>query len=360
VSDAVGDHAEARIRGAFRSQGASCESLGSPFMARLMPLIGARLTPGTAVGARVLSWPGDAGPAGQSVPLRLAGALHGLVLDGTDAGLMAVYPPQEATDTALWAAIQQSLCRHEARIMAWLDQAPQTNEIRRSVALLPAIWWLCERVGATPELILSELGASAGLNLQIDHYAIETPAGLSGPETPSIRLKPDWQGAPLPQPATLRIVDRAGVDRNPMDVRDPDAALRLLSYLWADQPERLALTRAAFRLVESPPARGDAAPWLRDRLATWRERSQAAASLHVVFNTIAWQYFPPETQAACANALEAAGAVARADKALAHVALEADGRRDGAALSVRLWPHAPEPRLLARVDFHGRRVDWHG
>jgi hypothetical protein len=329
-------------------------------MGRLMPLIGARLTADTPVGARVLSWPGDVGPGGHSVPLRLAGALHGLVLDGTDPELASVYPPNAATDDALWAAIDTTLGRHAARIMAWLDEAPQTNEIRRSAALHPALWWLSARIGHAPDLILSELGASAGLNLHFDRYAIATPAGHAGPPDASICLQPDWRGAPLPPAAMGPVVDRGGVDRHPMDVAEPGAALRLLSYLWPDQPERLARTRAAFGVVERPPDRGDAAPWLTARLAAWRDGTSARPSLHVVFNTIAWQYFPPETQAACTAALETAGASAAAGKALAHVALEADGRRDGAALTVRLWPQAPEPRLLARVDFHGRWLDWHG
>lgn len=350
----------ARVRGAFRSQGRSCAGLGSPFMGRLMPLIGARLTGATAVGARVLSWPGDVGPAGQSVPLRLAGALHGLVLDGTDKRLMAVYPPNEAGDDALWEAVEAALEAHGARIMAWLDEAPQTNELRRSVALLPALWWLCARMGTVPDLTLSELGASAGLNLQFDRYAIDTPTGVSGPEDAAIVLRPDWRGAALPPPARPEVVDRAGIDRNPIDVSDPKEALRLLSFLWPDQPERLSRTRAACAMAESPPDRGDAAPWLTARLAAWRDGAPARPALHMVFNTIAWQYFPPETQATCTAALEAAGAEATAGHALAHVALEADGRQDGAALTVRLWPHAPEARLVARVDFHGRWLDWHG
>jgi hypothetical protein len=329
-------------------------------MGRLMPLIGARLTGETAVGARVLSWPGDVGPAGQSVPLRLAGALHGLVLDRKDPGLVAVYPPNEAGDETLWTAVADALDRHEARIMAWLDEAPQTNEIRRSAALHPALWWLCARMGTVPDLVLSELGASAGLNLRFDRYAIATPGGIAGPADAAICMRPEWRGAPLPPPVSPPVVGRAGIDRNPIDVADPAQALRLLSYLWPDQPERLALTRAAFDMVRSPPDRGDAAPWLAERLEAWRSSRNAQPSLHIVFNTIAWQYFPARTQAACSAALETAGAAATAGKALAHLALEADGRRDGAALTVRLWPQAPEARLLARVDFHGRWLDWHG
>ena len=34
----------------------------------------------------------------------------------------------------------------------------------------------------------------------------------------------------------FRVTDRAGVDRNPLDPHDPAAQLRLLAYLWPDQP----------------------------------------------------------------------------------------------------------------------------
>jgi PTH1 family peptidyl-tRNA hydrolase len=318
-----------------------------------MPLIAERLTTGTEVGARILNWEGDVGPAGQSVPLRTAGALHALVLDGTDAGLVAAYPPATVDDDTLWAAVQAAVDRHGARIMAALDRAPQTNEVRRSAILLPALWWLLAKAGDMP-LALSELGASAGLNLMLDRFSIETPGGLAGPPQSAVHLRPEWRGSPPPA-RPLRVVDRTGVDRHPIDATDPDDALRLLSYLWPDQPERMALTRGAIALGPERPDEGDAAPWLENRLA-----ASEPGRLHAVYSTIAWQYFPPQTQATCMRALEQAGARATGESPLAHIAFEADGRRDGAALTVRLWPHTPAPQTLARADFHGRWVDWHG
>ena len=245
---------EARVRGAFRSQGKSCALLGSPFMGRLMPLIAERLTTGTEVGARILGWEGDVGPAGQSVPLRTAGALHALVLDGTDKGLAAAYPPATVDDDTLWAAVQGAVDHHGARIMAALDRAPQTNEVRRSAILLPALWWLLAKVGDMP-VALSELGASAGLNLMLDRFSIETPEGLVGPAKSPVHLRPEWRGPPPPA-RPLRVVDRAGVDRHPIDATNPDDALRLLSYLWPDQPERMALTCGAIALGPKRPDEG--------------------------------------------------------------------------------------------------------
>ena len=58
-------------------------------------------------------------------------------------------------------------------------------------------------------------------------------------------LTPDLAG-PLPPVSALNIIDRAGVDLNPLDPNKDK--LRLLAYLWPDQPERLALTRAALAL----------------------------------------------------------------------------------------------------------------
>lgn len=326
--------------------------LGSPFMGRLMPLIGERLAPDAVVARRVLDWPGDVGPGGQSVPLRLAGALHGLVLEGADPDLAAAYPPHEVSDDALWAAVAGALTRHEARLMTWLDAAPQTNEVRRAAALIPAIWWALERYDLP--VTLSELGASAGLNLSLDRFALQLHDVVQGPVDSPVRLTPDWTGK-APVPRALRVTERAGVDQNPLDPHDPAAQLRLLAYLWPDQPHRLALTRGAIALSQGMPDRGDAAPWLANRLATARP-----GRLHVVYNTIAWQYFPPATQAAATAALDEAGARATPDAPLAHIALEADGDAAGAALTVRLWPgaEAGAPQLLARVDFHGRWMDW--
>jgi hypothetical protein len=345
--------AASRVRAAFHSQGKSCAMLGSPFMGRLMPLIGERLTADTEVGARILGWEGDVSPAGQSVPLRTAGALHRLVLENRDPALVAAYPPSDVDDDTLWSAVEAAFRTRGAVILRELDRAPQTNEVRRSSVLLPTLWSLSGIVGALP-IELSELGASAGLNLMLDRFSIETPQGLVGPPESPVRLRPEWRGAPPPA-VPLTIAGRAGVDRHPIDARDPADALRLMSYIWPDQSDRMALTRGAIDLGPVRPDEDDAAPWLATRLS-----GRAEGCLHVVYTTIAWQYFPAETQASCTRSLEEAGARADTGSPLAHVAFEADGQREGAALTVRLWPHAPEPRVLARADFHGRWVDWLG
>ncbi len=328
------------------------EALGSPFTARLLRLLAARLSPGTPLTDRLFAWPGDIGPAGASLPLRLLGGLHALVLSGAAPALAAAFPPNEPPDdAALWAAIDGALSDHAAFLDRWLDSPPQTNEVRRAAALIAAGHWLTDRF-ALP-LALSELGASAGLNLNWDSYALAIHGQHYGPPDPAFSLAPDWSG-PLPPLARPQIAERRGVDLNPLDPTRPEDALRLTAYLWADQPERLARMRAALALPPAPVDRSDAAPWLARRLATPRP-----GRLHLVYHTIAWQYFPPATQRACAAALAEAGARASDAAPLAHLSMEADGGKagPGAALTLRLWPGGQEI-ALGRVDFHGRWLDW--
>lgn len=340
-----------KIRDAFNKQGLACERLGSAFMGRLMPLIGQRLAGDTAVGARCLAWQGDVGPSGQSVPLRLAGALHGLVRDGSAPGLAAVYPPHAAGDDELWAAVENALRVHEMRILDWLDRAPQTNEVRRAAAVIAGIWWALGEVGDRP-VVLSELGASAGLNLALDRFSVAMDGTVHGPADAAVALTPEWRGSGRPDPHPIAVVNRGGVDLAPLDVADATDALRLLAYLWPDQPQRLARTRAAIAITLAPPDADDAAPWLSRRLS-----APYPNALHVVYTTIAAQYFPQPTQAAIADHLRKAGAVEGAD--LLHLAMEADDSTPGAGLTATLWTGGtPKQVRLGRVDFHGDWIDW--
>lgn len=327
------------LQDAFKRQAKACEDLGSPFMGRLMRLCANRVAPGSPVTDRLLAWPGDVSSNGHSVPLRLAGALHALVLQGHP--LSAAYPPNTACDDTLWTAVEATFHSDKAHLMAWLDSPPQTNEVRRSAALLVAANLLSAQYPLP--FVLSELGASAGLNLNFDRYGL----GGYGDTSSSVQLTPSLQG-PLPPSAPITVKSRAGVDLNPLDPATD--RLRLLAYLWPDQPERLALTRAALDLAPPKPDQGDAAAWLEHRLA---QRHKGA--LHLVFHTIAWQYFPPPTQAACAEALADAGAQATANAPLAHLSMEADGHPKGAALTLTTWPGG-QTTPLGRVDFHGRRL----
>lgn len=338
-----------KLAEALRAQAENNASLASPFTARLLRLLGERLTPGTPLTDRLIGWPGDIGPSGDSVPLRLLGGLHALVLSKRAPGLAACFPPHpEPGDEALWRASEEAMRTQEPFLLRWLDSPPQTNEVRRAGVLIAAGHLLTACYGLP--IVLSELGASGGLNLMWDRYALSIAGQTYGPPDSPLRLTPDWQGAPPPV-ARPQVSDRRGVDLNPLDAHNEADALRLMAYLWADQPERLARTRVAMALADAQVDRGDAASWLAQRLSRPRP-----GALHMVFHTIAWQYFPPETQAGCDAALSEAGARASASAPLAHLSMEADGGH-GAALVLQCWPGGTR-EALGRADFHGRWVDW--
>lgn len=335
------------IQDAFAYQAESCASLGSPFMGQLMNACATHVWPAGAVRDRIFAWQGDISPRGQSVPLRLAGALHALHLQG-HATLDPVYPPHQVDDATLWDAVSATFVSDAAAIDAWLDSPPQTNEVRRASTLIAVGHWLTARFGLP--IRTSELGASGGLNLHWDAYALDIAGQRFGAKDPALTLIPDWTG-PLP-PATRPVVTQcAGVDLNPLDPSDVADALRLQAYLWPDQPERLTLTKAAIEAATTRVAKDDAIDWLKTRM------DHRPGTLHMIYSTVAWQYFPQAKQDEGTKLIEVAGATATADSPLAWFGMENDGGKKGAALTLRLWP-GDETIHLGRADFHGRWVDW--
>jgi hypothetical protein len=337
------------LRDIFLEQAKSCVELGSPFMGRLMTLLARHWPEDTEIARRFANWRGDIGPNGAALHLRLAGGLHALVLQGQDAELAAAYPPNVVDDVVLRDAVVKAIRRHDAFLCRWAEHAPQTNEVRRSAVLIAAAHWLDARYHLP--MRLSELGASAGLNLLFDKFAMQIGDDRWGPVDSTVRIAPDWRG-PLPPHTSPHIVERRGVDLNPLHVGRAEDEQRLMSYIWADQSDRMARTRAAMALQHQLVEKGDAIDWLVTRLA-----HPAAGHLHLIYHTIAWQYFPAERQATGRAIIEAAGALATENTPLAWFSMEADDNPNGAALTLRLWPG--DFRVsLGRAGFHGQWVQW--
>lgn len=338
---------------AFRQQATSCARLGSPFMGQLLGVLADHWPADSALARRFDRFEGDIGPAGASLPLRTAGGLHALVLTGRAPELAAIYPPEQASDSALRDAVLAALIDHEAFLLDWVESPPQTNEVRRSAALMAGAAVAAARFDLP--FVISELGASGGLNLMWDRYAMVLPGGVIASGSPVLTLTPEWDG-PMPPLTLPEVAARAGVDLNPLDPADPEDLLRLTAYLWPDQPRRLELTRAAATVMDAPIHRGDAIDWLEQRLV-----SAPDGHLHFVQHTVAWQYFPAAAQERGTALIEAVGARATPDRPLAWLAMESDGDTTGgigAALTLRLWP-GDVTLALGRADFHGRWVRWH-
>lgn len=336
---------------AFQRQAPHCADLGSDFTARLCLLLADNLDTDCAVGERMHEWSADPSHRADAVPLRLAGALHSLVLTKTDTGLMAVYPPNHigTSDAALWGAVDQALHTHEAFILDWLKSPPQTNEVRRCNGLIPAFHMLVDETGLP--LVTSEIGASGGLNLNWDKFAMEIEGQVWGDPTSPVRLNPDWSG-PLPPHAEINVINREGCDLNPLDPTNPDDRLRLRSYIWADQTDRLKRTDHAISLATDRVKKEDALDFLRRRLAEPHE-----GTLHVIYHSIMWQYLPDEAKEEGTRIIHAAGEKATSTAPLAWLQFEGDMNGEGAGITLTTWPGGKNQEL-GRADFHGRWVRW--
>ena len=333
---------------AFGWQVRAMETLGSPFMSRLMRLFRDRLTPGSPVGDAVHGWQGDPAPNADNLPLRLAGALHALRIEGL--ALDDVYPPATVDDDALWHAVVRAMEDHGPRIVDWLARAPQTNEVRRTAVTVPALHLLAGR-GLPIRLV--ELGCSGGLNLAADRFRVRAGDIVYGPDS-AVGIAPDWQG-PAPVPGRPEIAERIGIDLAPLDPGAADGRLRLLAYLWPDQPDRMDRTDAAIAVARGLPIEriaGDFTDWLE------RDLAPVPGRLTCLVHTIAWQYLDAAAKTRAEAAIAAAGARATADAPLARISMESEDRADGAVIRLTMWPGGPVP--LGRADYHGRWVRWEG
>ena len=337
----------------FRQQARFCGEYGSPFMARLLETLALDLEAGGPTAELTANWPRS--PRIDAVSLRVAGALHAAVLSGRDAALAAEYPAtRPAWDMArVWPLARDFLARERDWVAGFLGSAPQTNETRRTIALLVGFLVLAARHDLPFELL--EIGASAGMNLCWDRFAYRTDSWQWGDS--DVQIATAWTGPPPPLDAALRIRSRAACDLNPIDIRDPAERLRLRAYVWADQAERLARFDAAAALAVAhgePVERADAAEWLEARLPR-----RAADALTIVYHSVFYQYPRTETRQRIARAITEAGERGGAPLAWLRLEPEAvlDGPRDSTRFLVDLitWPGG-ERRTLATTDGHGNFV----
>lgn len=344
-----------RLTAHFAEQAAYCFMFGSPFTGDLMQKMSEDLVAGGPVAALIGDWPTH--PRADALALRLTGALHFAALSGRDPALASVYPPANAASSmeAVWPLARAFLAREQAWVRAFIRSAPQTNETRRSIALLAAFLTFAKDWRGPIDML--ELGASAGLNLNWDRFAYRTQTWSWGGDS-NVRIDTDWNGA-APPLGPIAVRHRAACDLNPLDIADPQARLQLRAYIWPDQPDRLARFDGAAALALETGVRverADAAAWIARKLD---ERATDAAT--VVYHSVFLQYPPAETRAAIVAAIERAGAAATADAPLAWVRLEPEALTDAVRDSPRMvidlttWPGGVR-RVLGYTDGHVRGV----
>jgi hypothetical protein len=310
------------------------------------------LQPGTALHGIIGAWPGD--PLADILPLRVAGALHALVLSGMAPELATAYPPEKLPDDkSLHALLLNALAQHSAFIKRFIESPPQTNEVGRSAVLLGGF---LEIAAATEKpLRLLEIGASAGLNLLWDRFYYRLGDADWGEKTSPVQLAPLWHGGLPPLAAPIRVASRTGCDLNPIDVTDHEQALRLRAYVWADQTERRTRLDGAIALAHRHRVtveRGNATDFLRRHLAT-----PVPSQVTVLYHSIMWNYVSDTDKAAIVNVVRDAAQRATSASPLAWLRFEIEAKDQYPVLDLTQWPGA-DKRRLAVANPHGASVEW--
>jgi hypothetical protein len=299
-------------------------------------------------------------------PNVLLAAVHYLLLGGLEHPLGAVYAG--ASDADPGALFVDVCLTHRAEILQILaTRHTNTNEVGRSAAIALALTAVGNR--ATAPLAHVDVGCSAGLNLLCDRYRIDYgDAGATGPIDAPVKISCSVVGGRPPiAPLVPPIVERVGIDRDPVDVTDDDQARWQLALVFPDT-NRLSRTRLALEeLRREPPriVRGDAVETIRPVLLDLRADASA-----VVTTTWAVAYFPPEHRVAFREQL----ADASRTRPVAWVSAEGPDTIDlfsgidvptdaqGAQASIlglaRFDRGETETEVLGFVHPHGNWVDW--
>jgi hypothetical protein len=342
-----------------------------------------RLAEGVAGDPAILALVGRAPPA-QRRPLILLAAVHDLLLAGSDDPLAAHYPTVgawrgERHGTAAgdpYAAFARFCARHGDRLAEMLaTRATQTNEVGRCTGLVPALAEAARRAGGP--LAVLDLGSAAGLNLLFDRYAYAyTGAGgtrvlaRAGAEGSPVLLEAEVRHGDPPVGAMPPVVQRAGLDRSPVDLDDPERARWLLACQWPDHPDRFVRAARAIEVAQATPDRPRVHPGdMVDDLAAAADDAPPSARLCLLHTWVA-AYLSDTDQRRLAAAVAELARNRPVSWLFAEQPYEVPGLEvpsapgghgDGAATAVVLVElDGPRRRAerLADMHPHGRWVRW--
>jgi hypothetical protein len=320
----------------LKEQAVSCALGGSPFYSSLLEAAAVDVEAGGPVWDVLDGY--EAEHQWAALALRLMGAIHRLVLNETLPELASHYPSVggDGDSRAAWPLFRQALIDHRAEIGRLVSRGCQTNEVGRCAALLGGFLEVAHRTGLPLRIL--ELGASAGLNLRWDCYRYESTHGEWGDVNSPVRFDHAFDLPPALN-RSAEVIERKGCDLSPVDPTTEEGALKLRSFIWADQLGRLSLLDGAIKVAQEVPAdveRNDAASFLERVLAEPRPDTAT-----VVYHSVVMQYVDSEGRERIKRAI--------ANAPVHHLAMEPVAM----SFEVRL-----DGELLGTSGPHGTHVRW--
>ncbi len=250
-----------------------------------------------------------------AIQLRLLAGIFRIVLRGDAPGLERYYPSLGgvADPEDSWRDLEPVLWAYPGELHDALSDPPQTNEVGRSACLAIALFDAV-RASGLRRVRLLEVGASAGLNLNVDRYRMFGPDWSWGP--PDSPLAIDTRAVGV-RPEELTVVFRRGCDLRPVDVSSAEGARYLTSFVWPFTVDRHRRLAAALRITRTHPVRVDeaaASAWLAAQLSA-EPRGEV---LTVVWQSVTRQYWPAAETQGVEDIVDAA----RSRMPLAYVTME--------------------------------------
>lgn len=205
----------------------------------------------------------DAQP-GQPPANMLFAAVHFTLLGGVDHPLRRYYghllksgEVEAKVADAAYSIFRDFVLTHRTALEALIaTRVTNTNEVRRSTFLRAGYALIAAETGKP--LGITELGPSAGLNLNWDRYAyryrLSNGATLEGGRSSSLVLECAVIGKVPPVPFTQPpVAARLGLELNPVDLASEADRRWLVALLWPSQPDRIARLQGALAIAADHP-----------------------------------------------------------------------------------------------------------
>lgn len=329
-------------------QAQACAAMGSPFTAALIRAALSDYHRGGPIRDLL-----DSYPYYPRCGLNLAGALHYLALDG-EPTLSKHYPSLggDGDGRAAWIAGRAILAEDRARVERVFTGVVQTNEPARSMPILGASLYIAAQFNLPIRIF--EVGASAGLNLRFDRYRYEEPDWSWGDAGSALVLRNrSKQGRPKYLNANLKVVERRGCDLSPIDLGNKDDRLRLQSFVWADQADRLDRLRSAIEVAKETPVIIEA-----ETFSTWlpREVRCRRGYTTAIMHTVIEEHLSTNERVELYEVIAAIAEQASAHGPLAHISLEL--RHGSYYTNVRTWSSSSSETTICTSDGHAQGIVW--
>ena len=338
------------ILAAFERQAAYCRNRDADLTASVIDAAAADIRADGALNRLVGGF--DEDPAKGALALRIAGAVHHLAIKGRAGPLQPAYESASgfaASQTR--GAVADLVPAHRDIFRDFIARPPQTNEINRLAALLPAFSQVA-RAFKMP-LDLYELGASGGLLLSPDRCIVDYGSFVWGDG--AVSMTSEWRGETPDLVSALSIRNRAGCDRRPIDFSDPEQVDIARSYIWPEHTGRRRLFDAAIAGARKNNVhidRADALDWLAGR-----DIPQSGA-VSVVFTSVFAVYLDDDETMRLNTQMAAFGARATSDAPVAFIQFEPADDMDFVRFNVDVtnWPGG-DRRRIATANAHGAWVE---